>query len=76
MSFILVAVLLALGLVILALALLTLAGHVRRLGIMRKQVAGEVQAATGLLTARKAALGVAIRDRKARKNDHGAVTKA
>ena len=76
MSFILVAVLLAAGLAILAVALLSLAGHARRLGVTRKAVSGEVQAATGLLAARKAALGVAIRDRRAPKKDHGTVTKA
>jgi hypothetical protein len=66
-SFILVAVLLAVGLVILALGLLGLAGHTRRLAAARAQVKGEIDEATGMLRARKAALRIAIRDRRAAK---------
>jgi hypothetical protein len=74
-SFILVAVLVAVGLVILALALLGLAGHTRRLAVARAQVKGEVDEAAGMLRARKAALRIAIRDRRVAKKVDSAVTK-
>jgi hypothetical protein len=74
-SFILVAVLLAVGLAILAFALLALAGHARRLAAARARVKGEVDEDTGMLRARKAALRIAIRDRRTAKKVDSAVTK-
>jgi uncharacterized membrane protein len=74
-SYILVGVLLAVALVIMVLVLRRVAGAARRLARTRTQVAGEVDAATGMLRARSAALRVAVRDRRNKKVP-GAVTKA
>jgi hypothetical protein len=66
-SFIPVIALLAAGLVIFVLVLLRVAGAARRLARTRKAVRGEVDAATGMLRARRAALGIAIRERREKK---------
>jgi hypothetical protein len=66
-SYILVGVLLAIGLVILMLVLLKVARAARRLAVTRTWVNGEVTAGTGMLRARSAALRIAVRDRREKK---------
>jgi hypothetical protein len=63
-SYIPVVVLLAVGLVVLALVLLKVAGAARRLVVTRGQVNAEVGRSTGFLKARTAALRIAVRDRR------------
>nr|WP_052478746.1 bacteriophage holin [Kibdelosporangium sp. MJ126-NF4]CEL20426.1 hypothetical protein [Kibdelosporangium sp. MJ126-NF4]CTQ97651.1 hypothetical protein [Kibdelosporangium sp. MJ126-NF4] len=63
MHYIPAVVLLAVGLVILVLALLKTARAARKFAMTRGHVNAEVGAATGMLKARKAALRIAVRDR-------------
>jgi hypothetical protein len=63
-SYIPVVVLLAVGLVVLALVLLKVAGAARRLVVARGQVNAAVGSSTGFLKARMAALRIAVRDRR------------
>lgn len=64
MSYVPVVVLVAVGLVILALVLLKVAGAARRLVVTRGQVNAEVGNATGMIKARMAALRIAVRERR------------
>ena len=64
MSYIPVVVLLAVGLVVLALVLLKVTGAVKRLVVTRGHVNAEVGRSAGLIKARMAALRVAVRDRR------------
>ncbi|TCO53544.1 bacteriophage holin [Actinocrispum wychmicini] len=75
MSFVLVAALMVVGLVIAALTLLKVARSARRLAVTRTEVTGEVNDAKGMLRARTAALRIAVRDRLQNKTI-GEVTKA
>jgi hypothetical protein len=59
--------LVVIGLVILILALLRLARVARRFAATRARVNGEVNAATGMLRARTAALRIAVRNRREKK---------
>jgi hypothetical protein len=63
-SYIPVVVLVAVGLVILALVLLKVAGAARRLVVTRGRLSAEVGNATGMIKARTAALRVAVRERR------------
>ena len=63
MHYIPAVVLLAVGLVVLVLALLTAARAARRFAVTRGHVNAEVGASMGMLKARKAALRIAVRDR-------------
>jgi hypothetical protein len=63
-SYVPVVVLLAAGLVILALVLLKVAGAAKRLVVTRGHVNAEVDRSTGMIKARMAALRIAVRDRK------------
>ena len=68
MSYILLAFLLvAVGLVIVILALLKVVRAARRLAVTRTWVNGEIGAGTGMLRARSAALRIAVRDRREKK---------
>ncbi|WP_143230392.1 bacteriophage holin [Actinosynnema sp. ALI-1.44] len=62
MQYIPAVVLLAVGLVILVLALRKAARAARRFAVTRGHVNAEVGASTGMLKARKAALRIAVRD--------------
>jgi hypothetical protein len=59
-----VALLIAVGLVALALVLLKVGGAARRLLVTRGHVNAEVGRSTGFLKARMAALRIAVRDRQ------------
>jgi hypothetical protein len=63
-SYIPVVVLLAVGLVVMTLTLLRVAGAARRLLVTRGKVNAEVGRSTGFLKARMAALRIAVRDRR------------
>ncbi|MET0237761.1 MAG: bacteriophage holin [Kibdelosporangium sp.] len=57
-------ILLAVGLVVLALALFKMAGHARRLAVTRGHVSARMGESAGLVKARMAALRIAVRDRR------------
>jgi hypothetical protein len=75
MSYVLVAALVLLGLLVLALGLRQAGRSARRFAITSNAVNAEVNAAKGMLRARTAALRIAVRDRR-RNKTAGTVTKA
>lgn len=67
MFYVLVAALVLLGLVILGIGVVRTARSARRFAIMSNAVNTEVNASKGMLRARRAALRIAVRDRRANK---------